>query len=200
LLGCGLIMVYILMRFGQWPFSLAAVISILHNVLVTLAVTAAFKLEVNASFIAVVLTIIGYSINDTIIIFDRVRENIRGLGTQYPMVPIANLSLTQTLTRSFNTVLMVMIMTTTLMVFGGANLRDFMIAMLAGLLATAYSSICIATPMMLWLGGGKSAEVTDASSASVASPNVNIPRPATSGAGSAGAAGKGKARKQARRR
>ena len=199
LLGCGLIMVYILMRFGQWPFSLSAVIAILHNVLITLAVTAIFKLEVNASFIAVVLTIIGYSINDTIIIFDRVRENIRGFANQFPMTAIANLSLTQTLTRSFNTVLMVMIMTATLMIFGGENLRDFMIAMLAGLLATAYSSICIATPIMLWLGGGRNSEVTAPSAAgAVPAPNVTIPRgpESTSSDGPA----KPKSRKPARRR
>jgi SecD/SecF fusion protein len=151
LLGSILIFLYILWRFGQWPYSLAAILAILHNVLVTLAVTAAFRLEINASFIAVILTIVGYSINDTIIIFDRVRENVRGFGNAFPLRELANLSLTQTLTRSFNTVLMVMIMTGTMMIFGGENLRDFMIAMLAGLLATAYSSICIATPIMLWL-------------------------------------------------
>ncbi|MDQ3023034.1 MAG: protein translocase subunit SecD [bacterium] len=151
LVGSILIMFYIFWRFGQWPYSISAVLAILHNVLVTIAVTAALKLEINASFIAVVLTIVGYSINDTIIIFDRVRENVRAFGKQFPLGQLANLSLTQTLTRSFNTVLMVMIMTGTLMIFGGENLRDFMIAMLAGLLATAYSSICIATPIMRWL-------------------------------------------------
>jgi SecD/SecF fusion protein len=161
-LGSILIMFYILWRFGQWPYSIAAILAILHNVLVTLAVTAAFKLEINASFIAVILTIVGYSINDTIIIFDRVRENVRAFGGAFPLKELANLSLTQTLTRSFNTVLMVMIMCATLMLFGGENLRDFMIAMLAGLLATAYSSITIATAIMLWLSKRASASPTAA--------------------------------------
>jgi SecD/SecF fusion protein len=151
LIGSVLIFFYILWRFEKLPYSIAAILAILHNVLVTLAVTAFMNLEVNASFIAVILTIVGYSINDTIIIFDRLRENVRHYGNAFPLKDQADFSLTQTVTRSFNTVLMVIIMTVTLMVLGGENIRDFMIAMLAGLLATAYSSITIATPLMLWI-------------------------------------------------
>jgi preprotein translocase subunit SecF len=153
--GCVLIMLYIWMRFNRWQMSLAAIGALIHDVMITLGVTAALGLEVSDSFIAVILTIIGYSINDTIIIFDRIRENLRNYGDSYPLAQISNLSLSQTLVRSLNTVITVIIMIVGLMIFGGHNLRDFLTAMLVGMISGGYSSIFIATPLMLWITGGK---------------------------------------------
>lgn len=155
IIGCVLIMLYILLRFGRWQMSLAAICALIHDVLVTLGFTAALGLEVSDSFIAVILTIIGYSINDTIIIFDRIRENLRNYGDQHPLAQICNLSLNQTLVRSLNTVITVIIMVVVLMVMGGNNLRDFLTAMLIGMISGGYSSIFVATPLMLWFTGGK---------------------------------------------
>lgn len=153
--GCVLIMFYILLRFGRWQMSLAAIGALVHDVLITLAFTSALQLEVSDSFIAVILTIIGYSINDTIIIFDRIRENLRNYGEQHPLAQICNLSLNQTLVRSLNTVITVIVMIVALMVLGGSNLRDFLTAMLIGMICGGYSSIFVATPLMLWLTRGK---------------------------------------------
>lgn len=155
IIGCVLIMLYILLRFGRWQMSLAAIGALIHDVLITLGVTSALGLEVSDSFIAVILTIIGYSINDTIIIFDRIRENVRNYGDNYPLAQISNLSLNQTLIRSVNTVLTVIVMIVALMILGGSNLRDFLTAMLVGMICGGYSSIFVATPLMLWLTGGK---------------------------------------------
>jgi preprotein translocase subunit SecF len=155
IIGCVLIMFYILLRFGRWQMSLAAIGALVHDVLITLGFTAALGLEVGDSFIAVILTIIGYSINDTIIIFDRVRENLRSYGDSYPLAQICNLSLNQTLVRSLNTVITVIFMIVALMVLGGNNLRDFLTAMLIGMISGGYSSIFVATPLMLWFTGGK---------------------------------------------
>jgi preprotein translocase subunit SecF len=154
-IGCVLIMLYILLRFGRWQMSLAAIAALIHDVLITLGFTAALRLEVSDSFIAVILTIIGYSINDTIIIFDRVRENLRNYGDNYPLAQICNLSLNQTLVRSVNTVITVIFMVVALMILGGANIRDFLTAMLIGMISGGYSSIFVATPLMLWFTGGK---------------------------------------------
>jgi len=154
-IGCVLIMIYILIRFGRWQMSLAAIGALIHDVLITLGVTAALRLEVADSFIAVILTIIGYSINDTIIIFDRIRENLRNYGEDFPLAQVSNLSLNQTLVRSLNTVFTVIIMIVALMVLGGHNIRDFLMAMLIGMISGGYSSIFVATPLMLWFSRGK---------------------------------------------
>ncbi len=153
--GCVLIMLYILLRFQRWQMSLAAIGALIHDVLITLGFTAALGLEVSDSFIAVILTIIGYSINDTIIIFDRVRENLRTHGDGVPLAQICNLSLNQTLVRSINTVATVIIMIVVLMVLGGNNLQDFLTAMLIGMISGGYSSIFVATPLMLFFSRGK---------------------------------------------
>jgi SecD/SecF fusion protein len=150
-LGLVLIFFYVLLRFNAWQFSLAAVVNIVQDMLLLLAATAILGLEINSSFIAVVLTIAGYSINDTIIIFDRIRENKRHFPPSTDQAQLCNLSLTQTLGRSIYTVLTVIFMTVTLLVFGGAALHDFMLAMLAGLILGGFSSIRFATPLYLFL-------------------------------------------------
>ncbi len=147
LLGAIAIMFYIFVRFNRLVFAVAAVIALLHDIAITLTGTAIVRLEVNAFFIAIILTIIGYSINDTIIIYDRIRENLKN----YPQLnfpTIINLSLTQTLTRSINTVLTTMFPLLAILVFGGRSLYDFSMAMLFGMVSGAYSSIFIAAPIV----------------------------------------------------
>ena len=176
IIGCILIMFYILLRFGRWQMSLAAIGALIHDVLVTLGFTAALGLEVGDSFIAVILTIIGYSINDTIIIFDRVRENVRQYGDAHPLAQICNLSLNQTLVRSLNTVITVIIMIVALMAFGGNNLRDFLTAMLIGMISGGYSSIFVATPLMLWFTGGKM-KIEPETAAAGGAPSIDLDVP-----------------------
>jgi preprotein translocase subunit SecF len=153
--GSLLVMLWIFIRFGSWPYSLAAIIALIHDVQITLTVTAVMRLEVNESFIAVFLTIIGYSVHDTIIIFDRIRENLRHHGQEASFPQICNVSLNQTIVRSVNTVLTVVFMIVALLVVGGANLRDFLIAMLVGVVSGAYSSVFVATPLMLYFSKGR---------------------------------------------
>ncbi len=148
ILGSLAIMVYIFIRFNRLAFAIGAVVALIHDVFITLAGTAFARLEVNAFYIAVILTIIGYSINDTIIIYDRIRENLKN----YPQLnfpTIINLSITQTLTRSINTVLTVIFVLVGLLFFGGRSVYDFAMAMLFGMVSGAYSSIFIAAPIVL---------------------------------------------------
>ena len=155
LFGSILIMLYILMRFGRWQYSVAAIIALLHDVAITLGFAALTRIEISDSFIAVVLTIIGYSINDTIIIFDRIRENARHSGDKQPLKLICDLSLNQTLMRSINTSLTTIVMIVALIFLGGENIRSFLLAMCVGMVSGAYSSIFIAAPIMLWLSKGQ---------------------------------------------
>ncbi len=155
IVGMALIFIYIVARFGIWQMSAGAILALLHDVFITLAMTSILGLEVNSSFIAVILTIVGYSINDSVIIFDRIRENLRGLQDAN-FSQLCNLSLSQTFTRSLNTVLNVVWMVAALLLLGGDNIRDFMLAMLIGMVSGGYSSIFIATPMMLLVSKGRS--------------------------------------------
>jgi preprotein translocase SecF subunit len=176
-IGCVLIMFFILFRFGGWAYSLAGIVSLIHDVQITLTVTALLHLEVSESFIAVILTIIGYSINDTIIIFDRIRENLRLHGAEKIDFPtLCNISLTQTLTRSLNTVITVVIMIAAMLLVGGVNIRDFLIAMLAGMVSGAYSSIFIATPVMLWLSKGQAPKQLEEPEQQAALASGTLPR------------------------
>ncbi len=153
--GSILIMLYILMRFGRWQYSVAAIIALLHDVAITLGFAAVARIEIADSFIAVVLTIIGYSINDTIIIFDRIRENARHYGDKHPLKFICDISLNQTLMRSINTTATTVVMIIALIFLGGENIRPFLLAMCVGMLSGAYSSIFIAAPAMLWFSKGQ---------------------------------------------
>lgn len=149
IIGAVAIMLYIFIRFNRLVFAVAAVVALLHDVLITLSGTAIFRLEINAFFIAVILMIIGYSINDTIIIYDRIRENLKNLP-QLNFPTLINLSLTQTLTRSVNTALTTILILVALLIWGGRSIHDFATAMLIGMISGAYSSIFIAAPIVLW--------------------------------------------------
>lgn len=142
-----LMLIYITFRF-EFKFGVAAVIALLHDVLVVLGVFALLRIEVDSSFIAALLTILGYSINDTIVIFDRIREN-RKIMPKASVEDLVNRSITQTLTRSINTVLTVVFTLVALLLFGGETTKIFVLAMLIGVISGCYSSICNASP--LWV-------------------------------------------------
>lgn len=155
-------LVYIWFRFKDIRFGASAIIALSHDVLVVLAVYALLRISVGSTFIACMLTIIGYSVNDTIVIFDRIRENLaKHPGKQTPelLAEIANKSLTQTLARSINTSITTFIMVFMLFLFGVASIREFALPLMAGLICGAYSSVCIATElwyvMKLRLGKNK---------------------------------------------
>ena len=143
-------LIYIWFRFNDIRFGASAIIALLHDVLVVLAVYALLRISVGNTFIACMLTIIGYSINDTIVIFDRIRENLgKVVEKQTPemLADIANKSLTQTLSRSINTSITTFIMVFMLFLLGVSSIREFALPLMAGLICGAYSSICIATEL-----------------------------------------------------
>ncbi|WP_019242728.1 MULTISPECIES: protein translocase subunit SecDF [Bacillus] len=145
------IILYVSVRF-EWRMGVPAVIALLHDAFFIITLFSVLRLEVDLTFIAAVLTIIGYSINDTIVTFDRVRENLmkkRQLRTIEDIEEIANISIRQTLIRSINTILTVLVAVIALCIFGSEAIRTFSIALLIGLLCGVYSSIFIAT--QLWV-------------------------------------------------
>jgi preprotein translocase subunit SecF len=140
------ILIYVAIRF-EVKFGVAAIVALLHDVLVTLSVYAIFDVPVNSAFIAAMLTIVGYSINDTIVIFDRIRENAKKMRKS-DAVDIANISVTETMSRSINTTLTTIIAITSVHVFV-PSVRDFTFPIIIGIISGAYSSIFIASP--LWV-------------------------------------------------
>ncbi|WP_195576003.1 protein translocase subunit SecF [Paenibacillus sp. 1001270B_150601_E10] len=142
------IIIYVSIRF-EWRFAISAVIALLHDAFMVISVFSIFRLEVNLPFIIAVLTIIGYSINDTIVIFDRVRENLRfsKVRNWNDLAHLVNDSIYQTLTRSINTVLTVLFAAACLFIFGSESIKMFSLAILIGLAFGAYSSIFIASPL-----------------------------------------------------
>lgn len=141
-----LILVYVTVRF-QWRFAIGAVGAELHDLLVVIGVYSITGHEVTTATIAAVLTILGYSLYDTVIIFDRIRENEPRFN-RIPYGDMVNISLWGTLTRSFNTTLTTLLPVLALLLFGGGTLQDFAFALLVGILAGAYSSIFIASPIV----------------------------------------------------
>jgi preprotein translocase subunit SecF len=143
------IIIYVAFRF-EWSMGVASVIALLHDAFMIIAIFSIFRIEVDLPFIAAVLTIVGYSINDTIVTFDRIRENMKlqKVKTQEKLAEIVNRSIHETLTRSINTVLTVVIGAVALLIFGADSIRNFSIALLIGLTFGAYSSIFIAS--QLW--------------------------------------------------
>lgn len=140
------IIIYVAIRF-EWRMGVGAIVSLLHDVFLIVAVFSFMRLEVDITFIAAVLTIVGYSINDTIVTFDRMRENLDRYDTikdREVLADIVNKSLRQTMGRSVNTVLTVIIVTVALLILGAPSIQNFSIALLIGLITGMYSSICIA--------------------------------------------------------
>ncbi|MBE0449650.1 MAG: protein translocase subunit SecF [Clostridia bacterium] len=138
-------LLYISVRF-ETIFGLAAVIALVHDVMILLSIYAIFRISVNSSFIAAILTIVGYSINDTIVVFDRVRENVkREKGKTH--FEIADMSISQTITRTINTSLTTLVVIGSLFIFGVSSIREFAFPLLAGVAVGTYSSVFIASPV-----------------------------------------------------
>jgi len=143
------ILIYVSFRF-ELKFGIAAIIALIHDVLVVLAIFSIFRLTVNSSFVAAMLTIVGYSINDTIVVFDRIRENIKFLKKK-DYNELANISIEQTMARTINTSLTTLLTITALYILGVESIRQFSLPLIAGILVGSYSSIFIASPIwVLW--------------------------------------------------
>ncbi len=149
IVACVMMLIYIRFRFKDLRFAASAIIALVHDVLVVLVAYALIRISVGNTFIACVLTIVGYSINDTIVVFDRIRENMTSLNRQTPDVwyEVANRSLTQTLTRSIYTSITTFIMVLMLFVLGVPAIKEFALPLMVGLISGSYSSIFIATEL-----------------------------------------------------
>lgn len=147
------ILIYVAFRF-EWRFGIASIIALVHDVLVTAGMVSLFNVEFDLTVLAALLTILGFSINDTIVIFDRIRETIRDTkeSGKYQMAMIINESVTNTLSRTILTVATVFFVVLTLFLFGGEIIHGFSFAMLIGVIFGAYSSIFVASPFLIWLG------------------------------------------------
>lgn len=148
------IFAYILIRFGRWQYSFATVVSLFHDVLFVLSIFALlhgylpFSLDVNQAFIAAILTVIGYSMNDTVIVFDRIRENLK-LYKDEDTKTIINKSLNTTLSRTFNTSMILFVVLLIMFIFGGPAIKSFGFALLIGVVIGTYSSLCVGTPILI---------------------------------------------------
>lgn len=142
------ILIYIAFRF-EWTYGAAAIIAVFHDVLVTLGFFSIFQWEISLTVIAALLTIVGFSVNDTIVIFDRIRENLR-LHRRDSLYKVTNDSINQTLSRTVITSGLVFLSVLAMVLFGGEVLRGFSLALLIGIIFGTYSSVAIASPIMVW--------------------------------------------------
>ncbi len=147
-LAIGAILVYIWFRF-EWQFGMTAVIALVHDVLSTIGIFAVLGMEFNLSTVAAVLTIAGYSINDTVVVFDRVRENLRKYK-KMDLVELLNMSVNETLSRTVMTSFTTLIALFALYILGGEVIRGFSFAMIWGIVIGTYSSICLAVPILTY--------------------------------------------------
>ena len=141
-------LVYIAFRF-EWIYGVAAVLAVFHDILITLGIFSLFHWEISLTVIAALLTLVGYSMNDTIVIFDRIRENVR-MRRRDSLAQIANDSINQTLSRTVITAGLTFVSVVAIVLFGGEVLRGFALALTIGIIIGTYSSIAVASPMMLW--------------------------------------------------
>ena len=140
-------LLYIWIRF-EWQFSLGAIVALFHDVILTLGIFSVFSLEINLSIVAAVLTIVGYSMNDTVVIYDRVRDNLRRY-VNIKIFELSNTSINETLSRTIITSLTTLLALTAIYLFGGEILRGFSFALIWGVIIGTYSSIFIASPLIL---------------------------------------------------
>ena len=149
------IFLYIFIRFGSWQYSIGAIIGLTHDAFFVISIFALFhgflpfSLDVNQAFIAAILTVIGYSMNDTVIVFDRIRENLHNSNDSENQNDIINKSLNTTLSRTFNTSMILFVVVLIMFIFGGAAIKGFLFAMLVGVVIGTYSSLCVATPILI---------------------------------------------------
>jgi preprotein translocase subunit SecF len=149
-LAIGAVLVYIWLRF-EWQFALGAVAALIHDVLLTIGVFAAVQIKFDLAIIAALLTIVGYSLNDTVVVFDRVRENLRKFK-KLTLAEVLNLSINQTLSRTVMTSVTTLIALIALYVLGGDVIRGFVFAMIWGVIVGTYSSVFVASTILLKLG------------------------------------------------
>ena len=142
-------LIYIWIRF-EWQFSLGAIMALFHDVIITLGIFSIFALEINLSIVAAVLTIVGYSMNDTVVIFDRVRENLKKISN-IKIFELTNISINETLSRTIITSITTLLALTSIYIFGGEILKGFSFAMILGVIIGTYSSIYIANPVLVLL-------------------------------------------------
>ena len=149
LMSLSAMMIYIWLRF-EWQFSLGAIFALIHDVIITLGFFSILNLEINLSIVAAVLTIVGYSMNDTVVIVDRVRENLKKYSSK-KINEITNLSINETLSRTIITSLTTLLALVSIFIFGGEILKGFSFAMILGVIFGTYSSIYIANPILEYL-------------------------------------------------
>jgi len=148
-LALGAMLFYIWVRF-EWQFSLGSIVAIFHDVLITIGIFSLLFLEINLSIVAAVLTIVGYSMNDTVVIYDRIRENLRKLSS-LKIGEISNISINETLSRTIITSVTTLLALLSIFILGGEILRGFALAMIIGVLVGTYSSIFVASPILKYL-------------------------------------------------
>jgi len=144
------ILIYVSFRF-EWRFAAASVLALVHDVTIAMGMIVLFQIEVNLDILAALLTILGYSLNDTIIVFDRIREGIRTIKNP-DLANIINESVTRTLSRTTLTSLTTFFVVLTLFLFGGEIIHGFSFTLLVGVVVGTYSSIFVASPILMWLG------------------------------------------------
>ena len=157
------IFLYILIRFRKWQFGLGALVAVFHDVLVVLGVFSIFysiapwSMEIDQAFIAAILTVVGYSINDTVVVFDRIREFV-GLHKNRPYKQVVNDALNSTLSRTINTSMSTFLVLLMIFIFGGEVIRGFVFALMVGVVVGTYSSLCVAAPTVIDLSKEKDSE------------------------------------------
>jgi len=148
-LSLAAMLIYIWIRF-EWQFSLGAILALFHDVILTLGIFSLFSLEINLSIVAAVLTIVGYSMNDTVVIYDRVRENLKK-NSDLKIFDVTNLSINETLSRTVITSITTLLALFSIFIFGGEILKGFSLAMILGVFFGTYSSIYIANSVLIYL-------------------------------------------------
>ena len=149
-LAIGAVLIYIWLRF-EWQFAQGAVVALIHDVVLTIGIFSVLKIKFDLAIIAALLTIVGYSLNDTVVVFDRVRENLRKYKKS-PLKELLNLSINETLSRTVATSVTTLLALIALFTLGGDVIRGFVFAMIWGVVIGTYSSIFIASSTLLWLG------------------------------------------------
>jgi preprotein translocase subunit SecF len=150
IMAIGAVLIYIWLRF-EWQFAAGAVLALVHDVILTIGIFSELELRFDLAIIAALLTIVGYSLNDTVVVFDRVRENLRKYKKR-PLNEVLNLSINETMSRTFMTSFTTLLALISLFVLGGDVIRGFVFAMIWGVIVGTYSSIFVASAILLYLG------------------------------------------------
>ena len=150
IMAVGAVLVYIWLRF-EWQFALGAVVALVHDVILTIGIFSELQIKFDLAIIAALLTIVGYSLNDTVVVFDRVRENLLKYKKR-PLAEVLNISINETLSRTLMTSVTTLLALISLYVLGGDVIRGFVFAMIWGVIVGTYSSVFVASTILLWLG------------------------------------------------